>query len=125
MSDDFLRGKLILVVEDEYLLADDLGATLREAGAEVLGPVASVAAALALIGQSDVIDAAVLDVNLSGEMVFAAADALADRGIPFTFATGYDQWALPERFASAPRVEKPLKGRHVRAALIPLLAQTI
>lgn len=121
MTEALLQGRRILIVEDEYLLADDLHDALRAAGAEVLGPVPSVAAALSLIAAEKVIDAAVLDVNLRGEMVFAAADALVARGVPFTFATGYDHWALPERFADAPRVEKPLKGRHIKAALGPLL----
>lgn len=124
MTDDLLRGRRILIVEDEYLLANDLHDVIREAGAEVLGPVPSVAAALALIAAEAVIDAAVLDVNLRGEMVFAVADALVARGVPFTFATGYDHWALPDRFADAPRVEKPLKGRQIRAALEPLLRPT-
>jgi hypothetical protein len=59
----------------------------------------------------------VLDVNLRGDMVFPVADALRARGIPFAFATGYDGWALPERFADAPRVEKPFKGFRVAAVL--------
>jgi len=121
MAERSLHGMRILVVEDEYLLADDLRDTLVEAGAEVLGPVPSVNDAQALIAAEAKIDAAVLDINLRGEMVFPVADALRARGVPFAFATGYDEWALPERFAGSPRVEKPLKGAKVMSLLGPLL----
>ena len=121
MVDQALEGMRILVVEDEYLLADDLRDALTEAGAQVLGPVPSVGDAQALIAREAEIDAAVLDINLRGEMVFPVADVLSERGVPFAFATGYDEWALPERFAGAPRVEKPLKGALVMALLGPML----
>ncbi|MCD2323348.1 response regulator [Sphingomonas sp. IC-56] len=121
MVERALDGMRILVVEDEYLLADDLRDALTEAGAQVLGPVPSVDDAQALIAREAEIDAAVLDINLRGEMVFPVADVLAKRGVPFAFATGYDEWALPERFAGAPRVEKPLKGARVMALLGPML----
>jgi DNA-binding NtrC family response regulator len=121
MVDQVLRGTRILVVEDEYLLADDLNNALADAGAHVVGPAASVEDATALIGNEAVIDAAILDVNLRGDMVFPLADALRARGIPFAFATGYDDWALPSRFADAPRVEKPFKSERVADILRPLL----
>jgi DNA-binding response OmpR family regulator len=122
MPEQSLKGSRILIVEDEYLLADDLSHALSDAGAEVLGPIASVEDATAFIAGEPSIDAAVLDVNLRGDMVFPVADALHARGVPFAFATGYDQWALPERFAGAPRVEKPFKGYKVAAVLAPLIA---
>lgn len=121
MAEQKLQGLRILVVEDEYLLADDLSEALMEAGAEVLGPIASIEGAIAFIAAEASINAGVLDVNLRGEMVFPVADALRVRGIPFVFATGYDGWALPERFADAPRVEKPFKGLRVAAVLGALL----
>jgi DNA-binding response OmpR family regulator len=123
MPEQNVRGSRILVVEDEYLLADDLYHTLTDAGAEVLGPIASVEDATAFIAREPSIDAAVLDVNLRGEMVFPVADALRERGVPFAFATGYDEWALPERFAKAPRVEKPFQGHKVTSVLGPLLTR--
>lgn len=120
MADDRLQGFRILVVEDEYLLADDISDILTEAGAHVIGPCATVADAVARAGTAD-LDAAILDINLRGDMVFPVADALAERRIPFIFATGYDQWSLPDRFADAVRLEKPLKGAKVVATLGPLL----
>ena len=120
MVDQVLRGSRILIVEDEYLLADDLNNALADAGAHVLGPAASVEDAKALIGNDATIDAAILDVNLRGDMVFPLADILRDRGIPFAFATGYDDWALPPRFADSPRIEKPFKSERVADILKPL-----
>ena len=125
MVEPSLQGCRILVVEDEYLLADDLSHALTSAGAEVLGPVPSVAEATRMIAAAARIDAAVLDVNLRGDMIFPVADALSERGVPFAFATGYDQWALPERFAAIPRVEKPFKVSSIAAVLGPLLESAV
>jgi len=121
MSEHILAGARILVVEDEYLLADDLCEALRNAGADVIGPAASVEDATALIGRGGKLDAAVLDINLRGEMVFPVADALRANGIPFAFATGYDESVLPDRFTAVPRIEKPFKGSKLAALLAPML----
>lgn len=122
MVEPILQGRRILVVEDEYFLADDVRDALTQAGAEVLGPAPSVEEAAALIAQEARIDAAVLDVNLRGDLVFPVADALRARGVPFAFATGYDRWTLPDRFTDALRVEKPLQARTIADMLAPLLA---
>jgi len=97
----------ILVVEDNYLVADDLRQRLQAAGAVVIGPVPSVARAEALLGDHAEIDCAVLDVNLGEESVLPLADHLAERGVPFVFLSGYGREALPPRFASAALLHKP------------------
>jgi len=93
-----LRGRRILVVEDEYMMAEDLRHDLEKAGAKVVGPVPSVAGALRLLAEEGVIDGAILDVNLRGEKAYPVADVLRERGIPFVLATGYEQWALPQAY---------------------------
>lgn len=108
MAEPSLRGRRILVVEDEYMLADELRTELSDAGAQVLGPVGSLGDAIALIEAEPHIDGAVLDVNLHGEQAYPAADLLVGRGIPFVFATGYDAAAMPDRFAHVVRCEKPV-----------------
>ena len=108
MASGMLSGSRILVVEDEYYLADDARYTLLQVGAEVVGPVATVDAASALIRAEERIDGVLLDVNLRGEMAFDVADALQARGIPFAFVTGYDRTSLPKRFAAAPMLGKPV-----------------
>lgn len=82
MVEATLAGRSVLVVEDDYYLADEHARALETAGAIVLGPAPSVAAALDLLGREAALEAAVLDVNLGGEMVYAVADTLAVRGIP-------------------------------------------
>ena len=103
-----LNGACVLVVEDEYLVALDLQIEIERSGATVLGPVGRLAAALDLAGRATPLDVAVLDVNLHGENVFPVADVLAERGIPFVFATGQDQESIPERHRVAVRLSKPI-----------------
>lgn len=106
MSERTLGGRRVLVVEDEWVTADDLCGQIRGEGAQVVGPVATVAQALGAI-EGGPPDAAILDINLGGEMAFRVADALRARGIPFLFATGYDAWSIPEGYRDVTRLEKP------------------
>lgn len=104
-----LRGRRLLVVEDEYVIAMDLAGALAEAGVEVCGPVGSVDDALRLVEhEGSRLDAAVLDINLRGELIYPVAQALRDAGVPFVFASGYDGSAIDPDYADAPRCEKPL-----------------
>ncbi|MEL6064875.1 MULTISPECIES: response regulator [unclassified Methylobacterium] len=104
---DALSGHKVLVVEDDYFIASEMRRTLSTRGAEVLGPVATVDKALALIAASSEIDVAVLDVNLRDVKVFPVADALKTRGVPFVFVTGYDEATIPARYTHVQRCEKP------------------
>ena len=113
-----VKGRRILVVEDEYMLAEDLREELERQGAEVMGPVASVADALELLRSGPAPDMAILDINLGGEMAYPVADALRARDIPFVFATGYDAQAIPKAYADVPRAEKPVEVRQATAKLI-------
>jgi CheY-like chemotaxis protein len=96
----------ILVVEDEALIAMDLQALLEGAGYQVLGPVNSPQAALALLERLEP-DLALLDVNLAGTDVFGVADTLAKRKSPIIFLTGHTQLRLPEAHRHRPLVVKP------------------
>lgn len=117
MADTTLAGCRVLVVEDEYMLADDLATELGDAGAIVLGPVGTLAEAIGAIETEQRIDGAILDVNLRGEAVFDAAHLLSVRGVPFVFTTGYDGSAIPAPYEHIPRCEKPINMRHVAHAL--------
>ncbi|WP_414470621.1 response regulator [Microvirga sp. M2] len=112
-----LQGRRILVVEDEYMMAEDLQRDLQQVGAEVVGPVPSVTDALRLLAMEETIDGAILDVSLRGEKAYPVADALRERGVPFVLATGYEQWALPEAYRDVPRCDKPVDLRHMARAL--------
>ncbi len=94
MTHPLLTGKRVLVVEDEYLIALEVENALLDAGCIVVGPFASVQAALAAAKVENV-DVALLDVNVAGEMVFPVAYVLEAKGIPFLFVTGYGQAILP------------------------------
>lgn len=111
-----LTGRCILVVEDESLIAMLVEDALTDAGAEVLGPAATVEEALALFeGRKP--DAAVLDINLAGQVSTPVADLLADQGIPFVVATGYGAAGLPERHRGVPVLAKPYDPQELVAAL--------
>ena len=101
------KGLSILVVEDEYLQAKDVSDRLVLEGATVVGPFATVEGGMRALHSANALDAAVLDVNLWGAMIFDLADVLRMRGIPFMFATGYDRQALPHKFRSVSICEKP------------------
>ncbi len=112
-----LRGRRILVVEDEYMMADDLQYDLEEVGAQVIGPAPSVADALRLLATEEAIDGAILDVNLRGEKAYPVADVLRERGIPFVLATRYEQWALSDAYKDLPRCDKPVDLRQLAQTL--------
>jgi PAS domain S-box-containing protein len=110
-----VEGLRLLIVEDALLLALELEAGLTEAGAVVVGSAGDLAEAMGMVGLE--IDAAVLDANLNGESVRPVAEALAARGVPFVFATGYgDDKITPEHFG-APVIRKPYDVTQVAAAL--------
>ena len=112
-----MAGRHVLVVEDEYYIADEMRHIFEEAGAEVLGPVPTVEAALDLLSQASNLDGAVLDINLQGEVGYPVADALMERGVPFVFATGYDAAAIPSKYDAVGRCEKPVEARRIAKAL--------
>lgn len=112
----------ILLVEDEYFLADDLAHALRREGAEVIGPVGTLAEAARMI-ECERFDCAILDMNLRGDMAYPLADRLEQAGTPFLIATGYNSASLLERFAGLPRVEKPFNPAQVVAAIPAILAR--
>ncbi|MEZ0495098.1 response regulator [Sphingomonas sp. IW22] len=123
-SDAPLAGQSILVVEDAYLIAADVGRTLKRAGALVVGPVAYIQQALDAI-QSAAIDAAVLDVNLDGVLSFPVATELERRSIPYLFTTGYEHWSLPDRWRRVIRIDKPFSQSDLVGALGRMLGPVV
>jgi two-component sensor histidine kinase len=114
-----LRGARVLIVEDAVLLAMELETGLSDAGAEIIGPAYELEEAMALLDQP--IDAAVLDANLNGHSVMPVAQALAARGVPFVFATGYGEAAGAPGGFDAPVIRKPYDVTQVAAAVAELL----
>jgi CheY-like chemotaxis protein len=117
-----LEGRRVLLVEDETLVAMLLEDMLGDLGAEVVASASRVDRALQVIGErSGEFDLAVIDVNLGGEQAFPVASALAERGVPFVFSTGYGNAGLPHPWRDRPTLSKPFTEEHVRAALAAAL----
>jgi DNA-binding NtrC family response regulator len=115
-------GRKVLVVEDEMLVAWLLGDMLADLGCAVIGPAASINQALAMI-DAEAIDAAVLDVNLNGQMSYPIADVLAARGVPFVFSTGYGKDRLLAGYRIFPVMQKPFHRSELEDTLAQLLAR--
>jgi CheY-like chemotaxis protein len=113
-----LSGRRVLVVEDETMVAWLLEDMLADLGCAIVGPAARVNQALAML---DAVDAAVLDVNLNGQMSYPVADALAARGVPFVFSTGYNKVSLPNSYQSFPVLQKPFDRLKLGDTLAKLL----
>lgn len=111
-----LHGLKVLVVEDNFLLADVIADTLRRYGCEVVGPAGDVAMAVKLACEAE-LDGAVLDLNLFGEFCFPVADALARRDVPYLFLTAYDtKHVIPPEYRSIRRLSKPVDPVGLSAA---------
>jgi len=120
-SSSSLHGRHVLVVEDEYLIAQEIVEVLLEAGMKVVGPVPRLGDALHLVAAEERIDCAVLDVNLRGEMSWPLVDVLLARDVPVLLATGYDVGETPQAYAHLPRCEKPASGQDFTCAILRLL----
>jgi CheY-like chemotaxis protein len=112
-----VQGLRLLLVEDEVLFAFCIAEVLEDMGADVLGPVASVADAIDLIEKAPEIDAAILDINLGTEVVFPVADRLRTLHVPFVFASAFAPESMPHRFRDIDLCAKPLDVDAVRRAV--------
>jgi CheY-like chemotaxis protein len=120
MAEAALEGLRILVVEDDFLVAEVLADMLADAGAEVVGPFGWVNEAVdAVKANNGTLSGAVLDINLHGLKSYPIADALKARNIPFVFTTGYAGEAIPEAYRAFPLCGKPFD----QDRLIALLAK--
>jgi DNA-binding response OmpR family regulator len=122
MNDGAPAQPRILVVEDETILAMMVEDVLLDEGYSVVGPFARVAAALQA-AELEALDAALLDVNLAGEMVFPVAEMLARRGVPFLLMTGYDNRNLGKAYQDWPVVMKPYRLDDVVARLAVMIGR--
>lgn len=117
-----LKGRRILIVEDEYFIASDLKRVLESVEADVIGPVGDLASGLDL-AYREALDAAILDVNLEGTLSYRLADFLAQHHVPHAFVTGYDGWSMPEAYRDRPRITKPFTDISVLAAVAALCGE--
>src|SRR3954464_13450601 len=115
------KKPLILVVEDNYLLADTVCEVAREMGCSVAGPVSRLEKGLDILERLK-IQGALIDINLNGIDSYPLCHALRERNVPFAFITGYNQTRVPDRFRDAPFLGKPFHENDIRTALSRFIA---
>jgi PAS domain S-box-containing protein len=108
-----IGSRRVLVVEDESLVAMALCSDLAARGWEVLGPAASIEEAVQILAGTSAPDVAVLDVNLSGRLVYPLAEQLRAQGVPFIFCTGYERLDHHEPFRNDAILRKPVNIDHL------------
>jgi CheY-like chemotaxis protein len=113
-------GKRVLVLEDEWLIADDLTDMLVALGYNVVGPTPRAKDALALIAGCPP-EAAVLDISLDGHYSYSVAEELVRLNIPFLFLSGYAANDLPGRFRDKPLLQKPVSLNGLAAQMMALI----
>jgi CheY-like chemotaxis protein len=118
----FARRKRVLVVEDELMIRMLLEDMLGELGYTIAAQAARLDEALQAASTGD-FDLAILDVNLDGKPILPVADALAARGTPFVFATGYEERGLPEAYRDRPTLKKPFQIDGLRRVLQSAVGQ--
>lgn len=101
-------GLRVMLVEDEFMVALLLETELTEIGCEIIGPIGRVDRALE-IARREAMDVAILDININGTEVFPVAEALAARGIPFVFVSGYGRRGLRAPYGDRPALQKPFQ----------------
>lgn len=113
---DGAAGRRILVVEDEVAISMLLEDMLLDLGFEVVGPAGRLSAAMKL-AEEEALDAAILDVNVAGEVIYPVVETLARRGVPFVFSTGYGSAGIDEPYRDRPVLQKPFSQKDLELKL--------
>jgi DNA-binding response OmpR family regulator len=111
-----VAGKRILVVEDETIIAMMIEDFLADIGYDVVA-IASRLNEARQVASTAMIDIAMLDVNLAGELSYPVASILRSRNIPFLFATGYGVIGLPPELQDTKVLVKPFTQMQLADAL--------
>jgi CheY-like chemotaxis protein len=121
---DAERGRRVLVVEDEAMVAMLVEDMLTELGHSVVGPAMRLDRALPLAREAE-FDFAILDVNLGGQLSYPVAEVLRARGIPFIFATGYGRNGVEDAYRDTITLMKPFERSDVQRAFARTLAPRV
>ena len=113
-----LAGRRVLVVEDNFVLAESMRWALESLGAAVVGPAPTSRRALELLEEGGV-HAAILDIDLQGKSSAPVAEHLREIGLPFLFLTGYESASLlPEDLHGVRCLSKPVDPEDLAEALL-------
>ena len=117
-----LRGVSVLVVEDAWHVAKAMKGVLEQLGMNVLGPAATMVEARRLLATQRP-RAALVDVNLRGEMAWDLIDDLREQGIDVVVMSGY---ALPDTSRGRPltHLQKPFDAAELMAALCAIVGKS-
>lgn len=120
-EDQPMNGRTVLIVEDECLVGEDLAEALREAGAEVIGPVETLPQAMRIVQKGNALDCALLDIDLDGVAVFPLVGELRTAGAGILFLTGVRCDSIPKEFADVACISKPIAAVRVVRELTAML----
>lgn len=109
----------ILIIEDEFLVADYLEQIVREMGHEDVFVAYDLATGMKLLDAISP-DFAILDVNVGEALVFPLAAELLHRKIPFVFSTAKPENSFPDEWRRHPIVPKPVETKRLVAAMSAL-----
>ena len=112
---DLFSRKLVLLIEDEPLIALDVERDLRNAGARVIAA-GYLDAALCMTEHPE-LSAAVVDLRLGADSAMPICRRLANRKLPFVVHTGYAADAVEREWPSVPIIQKPSWPREITDAL--------
>jgi CheY-like chemotaxis protein len=112
-------GTRVLVVEDESMIRLLLDDMLRQLGYTMTAEAGALGEAMTAAKQAN-FDLAILDVDLDGDSITPVAELLSTRGVPFVFASGYDEPAAAKPYAGVPLLEKPFQIEALARALAVL-----
>lgn len=116
-----LAGRRVLVIEDEYFLADDIVRALTALGARVVGPYGDLDEATEVVDRDNAIDAAIVDINLKDKIAFPLARVLRSRKVPIVFTSGYDRISIEPEFQDVRLWAKPLDTRALARELAGMI----
>ena len=119
-----VQGQRILVVEDNALLAMEMSHNLEDMGYEVIGPASTLEQGVDLARQAQIINGAVLDINLAGRMSFPIAEILKDKNIPYVFCTGYETPDFPLSLQGSEVIQKPINEVELSRRLRSIVRET-
>lgn len=123
MSGLSLAGVNVLIVEDNFVVADALRFLISGYGGSVSSIVPNLERAFEALAAQPV-DIAVLDINLNGTSVVPFAEHLRRQDLPFVFLTGYgDEQLLPEHLRGQPRFDKPVEAERLIRGMLALARQ--